>query len=414
MRANTKRACVAVAVAAIAVSCLKPTEIQVSVTADPALCAALQTTIAAGEPGALVSVAETSARAAGCPGDPAKGDVGSIVVIPSGDRGAKIEVRVVAAVGKDPEACSPTSFDNCIEARRVLRFAKHQPLPLPVTLHASCIGKQCPDGSACVDGQCFLYDDEAQGYCNPGDPTCTPVGADGGADAEPDGVAPAACPSGRGPDMVRVSLRGATFCIDTTEVTDAQYAQFLATKPDLTQQIPVCLWNTGFGAAPYDDKPVANVDWCDAHAFCAWAGKRLCKTLDGSLPSAADASTATSEWYLACSSGGRFAYSYGPTYDAEACKTLPAADHDTDRRAVKLYSTCVGGFPGIYDMCGGVHEWVDGCLGTAGDGDVCRHEGGAYDHPQADQTCDFSVPNAKAALTRGTTFPDLGFRCCAD
>jgi sulfatase modifying factor 1 len=420
MRANTKRtAWFAALVAAVAFACLRPTEITVNVTAEPALCATLQTTIATGAPGNVVSVAEASARVTGCPRDTTAGDLGSVVVVPSGDRGAKIEVRVVAAVGKSPEACTPTSFEGCIEARRVLRFAKHQPLELPIALHASCIGVQCPDGTACVDGRCFVYDPDSQAYCDPASPTCAPVdaGAGVGVDAvtPSSDAAPGPCPAGGGPTMVRVTLPGGvTFCIDSTEVSDSQFAAFVATKPDVTKQIPACKWKTAFAAANVDDLPVIHVDWCDANAFCAWAGKRLCKTLDGALPSLNDAATSKSEWHLACSGGGGHAYPYGDIYQPEACMTEGAIRPDPNRRAVGLYPTCVGGFPGIFDLSGGVHEWVDGCDGDTGPNDLCRTEGGSWEHPRTAQTCAYSEALAGYEERNNDTGTDVGFRCCAD
>ncbi len=415
MRANTKRrAWFAVSAGAVAFACLRPTEITVKVTAEPGLCAGLQTTIAVGRPGDVVPISEASARVTGCPRDAASGDLGSIVLVPSGsDRGARLEVRVVAALGKSPDACAAAGFAGCIEARRALRYARHVPLDLPIVLYARCIGVRCPDGTTCVDGRCFLYDSESEGYCDPASPSCksvdggADVGTEGGSDAGP----PAACPSGRGPSMVRVTLPGSTFCIDATEVTGNHYAAFLATSPPPASHIAACAWKKEFGAAFPDDLPVASVDWCDANAFCAWAGKRLCKARDGSLPSASDASTGTTEWTLACSAGGRHIFPYGDTYDPEACRTEPAPDKDTNLRPVGLYPSCVGGFPGIFDLSGGVHEWTDGCFGTGGASasDLCRQQGGSYTHPAAEQTC-----VSEASIPRASKYDDLGFRCCAD
>src|SRR5689334_12145134 len=41
------------------------------------------------------------------------------------------------------------------------------------------------------------------------------------------------CPSGRGPAMLRIDV-AAPFCIDTTEVTRAQYKTFLDSAPPIT------------------------------------------------------------------------------------------------------------------------------------------------------------------------------------
>ena len=417
MRANHKRtAGIGLAAAALGYACLRPTEISVEITAAPALCGALETTVSSAAPGQVGPVAEASARVKGCPESSSKGAVGSIVIVPSGDKGARVEIRVVAAIGRSPEGCAPGKFAGCIEARRILRYVKHEPLPLPIELRESCVGVECASGTSCVDGGCFPYDPEAGGYCDPATGACVPADAgallpDAGADATP-----GPCPTGRGPVMVRVVLPNATFCIDSTEVTDAQFAAFAATKPDPNSQIPACRWNTGLPPAPLDSLPIVQVNWCHANAFCAWAGKRLCKTLDGSRPFLNDASAQTSEWYLACSNGGQRQYPYGDTYDPEACKTPGAKSPDPNRRAVGLYPTCVGGFPGIFDLSGGVHEWVDGCDVDVGPNDQCRTEGSSYSHPlPAEHACSFAEASADGGYDHRTASgDDVGFRCCAD
>src|SRR5262249_6636582 len=111
---------------------------------------------------------------------------------------------------------------------------------------------------------------------------------DGGVDVSADTTQ--SCPSGRGPAMVLAkSLSGQTWCIDSTEGTQAQYAAFLADKAgDVSGQSAECQWNTSyvplsacsrfpsFDPVARKNKPVSGVDWCDALAFCKWAGKRLC------------------------------------------------------------------------------------------------------------------------------------------
>ncbi len=412
MRANPKRgAAVAVVVTALAYACLSPTEITVRVTADPSLCGALQATVAAGEPGQLVTVAETSARTTGCPRDAKTGEIGSIVVIPSGDRGAKIEVRVVAGVGRSPDGCSPQDFAGCIEAHRILRYVRHQPLDLPIALSASCIGVKCVPGTACFDGGCYTYDPDVPGYCDPTAGPCAPV--DAGADVATGDATPGPCPAGRGAAMVRVSLPAVTFCIDATEVTNSHFHAFVA-DPTRPKPSGVCAFKSGYPSAPINDLPIAGADWCDAQGFCAWAGKRLCKNLRGSRPSEGDASYPGSEWYLACSAGGRHLYPYGDVYDPEACKTDGARSPITTVRDVGSLATCTGGFPGIYDMSATLHDWVDGCSAETGSDDLCRTEGGSYSHAaHTDFACAFAESFAQYQL-RKDAGPDFGIRCCAD
>src|SRR5438445_3243368 len=111
-----------------------------------------------------------------------------------------------------------------------------------------------------------------------------------------------ACPAGKGgPAMVPAG----SFCIDQTEVTNAQYQDFVATNPSHADQIPECAWNGSWvpfsGAWTYDNQtatfPVAGVNWCQAYGFCAWAGKHLCGAPGGGPAT----SWTSSAYYLACS-----------------------------------------------------------------------------------------------------------------
>jgi hypothetical protein len=99
------------------------------------------------------------------------------------------------------------------------------------------------------------------------------------------------CPT-TGGAMINVG----THCIDSTEVTNTAYEAFVATIPgdagavDASTQPSFCSWNTDLNhidtfydrtAPTYGQLPVNGVDWCDAYAFCRWAGKRLCGGRDG-------------------------------------------------------------------------------------------------------------------------------------
>jgi formylglycine-generating enzyme required for sulfatase activity len=125
--------------------------------------------------------------------------------------------------------------------------------------------------------------------------------------------------------MVLVSDMLGGFCIDATKITNAQYNAFLtAVAMDPTFQQPAkCAWNMSLmpaGMMNAPDFPVVNVDWCDAHAYCAWAGKRLCGRIGGGAnPFAAFADASSSQWYAACSAGGTKAFPYGAAYDPLAC-----------------------------------------------------------------------------------------------
>jgi sulfatase modifying factor 1 len=234
-----------------------------------------------------------------------------------------------------------------------------------------------------------------------------------------DGGGPSACPTGRGPVMVEIAASGKTaaFCIDATEVTQAQYQAFLDSTPapSHADQPPECLGavdagfatdNTSFTpkCAEYYDPvlrpafPVACVDWCDAVAYCKWAGKRLCMP---SRPDIAESMVADGEWFAACSRGGTRDYPYGSSADAGGCSF-----HGLEAGATPVpTTTCQGGYDGLYDMVGNVSEWLGYCAPSG----YCRVGGNDYGATPPDPRCDFphGVPRNASART-------VGIRCCAD
>jgi len=222
------------------------------------------------------------------------------------------------------------------------------------------------------------------------------------------------CASSHGPSMVELSFSIASaiksYCIDSTEVTNAQYADFLNAKIDPKSQPSVCAWNTYFAPncggkeAKGAKQPVDCVDWCDAVAFCTWAGKRLCGRIGGGA-NGFDAfnDPGQSQWFAACSRGGARTYSYGDTLDPGACVSNAPSPAD-----VASFPRCEGGFPGLFDLSGNVDEWEDSCEGTARS-DLCRRRGGdILDNP------DYITCDQDYAAPRDVHEPNVGIRCCRD
>ncbi len=202
-------------------------------------------------------------------------------------------------------------------------------------------------------------------------------------------------------------------CIDSTEVTNADYAAFVAANVPTTGQPSYCSWNTsytpssGWPATGKDNYPVVYVDWCDAYAYCKWAGKRLCGDVGGGPSAYAQYNSASSQWFNACSLAGLYPYPYGATYDPSACN-----GQDYGAKAalpVKQASKCEGAWTGVYDMSGNVWEWEDSCQSTSGAKDQCRLRGGSYWYNgSSDLRCDTANEN-----DRSTQNDIVGFRCCA-
>jgi formylglycine-generating enzyme required for sulfatase activity len=234
--------------------------------------------------------------------------------------------------------------------------------------------------------------------------------------ANPDGGAPVG--DGSGPthegdacdrEMVRIP-RG--YCIDRTEVTDLAYSRFLdAVDAGLApEQPPECAWNTDFqmAIAGVNDLP-ALVDWCDAYAFCKWAGKRLCGRIGGG-PFVDGAPKSDSQWYTACSAEGTRTFPYGALYDDSRC----AFSGPITARALPWTvetKTCQGGYDGIYDMLGNAGEWEDSCTSGGADAasDQCAVLGGAFDRFDGE----FISCTERDFLPRSMTTGTTGFRCCS-
>jgi sulfatase modifying factor 1 len=236
---------------------------------------------------------------------------------------------------------------------------------------------------------------------------------------------------GQPPAAVRVGSPGNTFCIDSTEVTNAQYQAFLAAAVPLASQDPKCAWNASFqpeeydaGPAPGPSHPQVGVDWCDAVAYCRWAGKYLCGKVEngakvGPVTSDGLGDFRSHQWLLACSAEGRRDYPYGAPFSGSKCNI---ANFDAGfALPVAEAGACLGGYEGIHDMLGNVWEWYDGpCREDGslevdgGDGghqsDSCMLKGASFTERGGGFDCRFDLPNIRRD-SRGYT---IGFRCCSD
>ncbi len=213
----------------------------------------------------------------------------------------------------------------------------------------------------------------------------------------------------RGPALVSV---GGVFSIDATEVTVAQYRQFLAAKDgDMSGQIPACSWNQSYFeeiAFEPDDEPIVMVDWCDAYAFCEWAGKRMCGRVGGgSLTTAELGDPALNQWYLAC--GGPNGNLYSSDVD-DGCNTSMGF---RSVAPVATYPDCEGYYPGIFDLRGNVWEWIDDCESSAGPDDICAPMGGSTIDNES-INCSYSGDTTgDQAWRRSDRILYAGIRCCA-
>lgn len=220
------------------------------------------------------------------------------------------------------------------------------------------------------------------------------------------------CPHRSGTAQIKVDTANGSYCIDVTEVTNAQYTPFVASGSmpgapagceQATDPTPIDKWPP----APGSDKlPVVEVTWCQAYAYCAWVGKRLCGEIGGTALTENNATKpALSQWLYACTDGGANAYPYGNGFDPNACGGQAVQSHIQE---VGSQPGCVGGLPGLHDMSGNVWEWTDTCQNDQPTA-LCHALGGAFDGNQSDLAC-----LGVRAWNRASGAANIGFRCCLD
>lgn len=225
------------------------------------------------------------------------------------------------------------------------------------------------------------------------------------------------------------------YWIDKTEVTVEQYKAFLQDHSEIwdsqrcgwksTPSDPAnetshpCSVTALLESEPFwGTKPIRCVDWCDAKAFCNWAGMELCGGWPNTLLESSDV---PDQWGNACSPGGE-GYPY-PTKDSmpipgvcnvgltpadcfrkagQQFKCAPTDVESPDFADCKAES-------GALDMIGNVAEWVLPCGRTDGPDALCQYRGGSFDSALEDSQCYTTAPFPR----RDTRDPKIGLRCCA-
>ncbi|MSV27547.1 MAG: formylglycine-generating enzyme family protein [Bryobacterales bacterium] len=186
------------------------------------------------------------------------------------------------------------------------------------------------------------------------------------------------------------------FYMDEFEVTNRRYAAFV----NATRHKPPYHWRNGEVAPAMEKRPVVNVSWDDASAFCAWEGKRL--------PTEA-------EWERACRGpADGLKYPWG-----NANPTTALAVYGLDNGAVDVGSKPRNAF-GLGDMIGNVWEWNADWYGRTyyeaappknppgpGEGRYRVLRGGSwFDTPET-----FLTNSYRSWARQAERSPTIGFRC---
>ncbi|MBI1877315.1 MAG: SUMF1/EgtB/PvdO family nonheme iron enzyme, partial [Chloroflexi bacterium] len=138
------------------------------------------------------------------------------------------------------------------------------------------------------------------------------------------------------------------FWIDQYEVTNAQYAEFLAK----TDHQPPASWPDGTFPSGQENHPVKGITWDMAEAYCAGVNKRL--------PTEA-------EWEVAARGAEDWLYPWG---DDQRAVELPQSG------TYEVGSIAANKSPfGVFDMAGNVWEWVGDMYAPAADGHRVLHGG---------------------------------------
>ena len=187
----------------------------------------------------------------------------------------------------------------------------------------------------------------------------------------------------------------APFFMDTYEVTNEQYAEFVRSR---NRSVPEH-WLNGGPRSGEDRFPVINVSWFDARDYCEFRAKRL---------------PTEEEWEWAARGRENYLYPYGNEWKPQFSSASPSPEQIGKLSVVGSYPAGASPF-GVMDMAGNVAEWTasdyvpyPGSPARPDNGNKIQR-GGSF----------INLPSQQTATERFFNFPVrkfdyVGFRCAKD
>ncbi|MFM7331623.1 MAG: formylglycine-generating enzyme family protein [Brachymonas sp.] len=211
------------------------------------------------------------------------------------------------------------------------------------------------------------------------------------------------------------------FEIDVTEVTVAEFQRFAHATQTVTAaersggntyeagwgQRKGWNFRTPFGQAASRNEPAVHVNYLEAAAYCAWAGKRLPTDAEWGEAAYTERLAQPTDGFI---TGRTYRYPTGDSPQGANClgdcgsiKTVSHAVTSRGKGHAEV-ATTQRGVNGLYDMGGNAWEWVN-----SGSGTEKRTRGGSWWYGAA------SMLDAHAqSKPEGMSAVYIGFRCAKD
>ena len=213
------------------------------------------------------------------------------------------------------------------------------------------------------------------------------------------------------------TIRGGSFTMGSNDDVTEKPTHQVTIKPFAISKYPISIrdWNEcaaakacAFVATGRDDAPVTNVSWSDAKQFVAWLAGATRKAYR--LPSEA-------EWEYAARGGTQTKYWWGDQFQPGMANCKNCTDIAAAEQPIKVGSFKPNPF-GLYDMGGGVDQWVEDCWhknyqGAPSDGSPWV-EGGCASHVIRSGSwkndARYARPANRDSYDTNVRYPTHGFR----